>query len=122
MRSTTTDFLIDGKPLLAPDSGVVLQRQDVESEASGVDERGIRHRIVLRPRVKKWTLRYKLLTGQEVRYLQELFEGKETVNFQYVLPGGAVETCTAFCSADTAALADSKEDLWQDMVLVIAEC
>lgn len=122
MRSTTPDFLIDGKPLLAPDSGVVLQRQDLESEASGVDERGIRHRIVLRPRLKKWTLRYKLLTGQEVRYLQGLFEEKDTVNFQYLLPGGTVESCTASCGEDTAALADSKEDLWENMVLVISEC
>ena len=122
MRSTTSDFLIDGNPLLAPDSGVVLQRQDLESEASGMDERGIRHRIILRPRLKKWTLRYKLLTGQEVRYLQSLFEEKDTVNFQYLLPGGTVESCVASCSEDTAALADSKEDLWENMVLVITEC
>lgn len=122
MRSFDFDFLIDGEPILAPDAGVELEREDVESEASGMDERGVHHRFVLRPRLKKWKLRYNLLTGQEVRYLRSLFDAKTSVTVQYQELDGTYVSCKAWCGGDSAALADKQQDLWKDMVLTIAEC
>ncbi len=122
MRSFDFDFLIDGKPILAPDAGVRVTREDVESEASGMDERGVHHRFVLRKRVKRWTLHYGLLTGQEVRYLRGLLDGKVTVTVQYQELDGSYVNCKAWCSADSAALVNKQQDLWKDMTLTIAEC
>lgn len=122
MRSVDPDFLIDGVPVLAPDAGVETIREDVESEASGMDERGIHHRFVLRSRRKKWKLRYGLLTGQEVQYLRGLFAGKDSVTVQYQEPDGTAGSCTAWCGGDSAALVDKNRGIWKDMVLTISEC
>ena len=122
MRSMDFDFMIDGQPVPAPDAGVQLKREDVESEASGMDDRGVYHRFVLRPRVKKWTLRYCLLTQQEMQYLQSLFDGKETVTVRYRQPDGSYGSCRAWCGCDSGALVDSQQALWKDFVLTVCEC
>lgn len=122
MRSFDFDFLIDGEPILAPDAGVQMMREDVESEASGMDERGVHHRFVLRQRLKRWTLHYSLLTGQEVRYLRGLFEGKETVTVRYQELDGSYVNCLAWCGAERTALANKQQDLWKDFTLTISEC
>lgn len=122
MRSLDFDFLIDGEPVLAPDAGVQLKREDVESEASGMDERGVHHRFVLRPRLKRWTLRYSLLTGQEVQYLRRLLDGKQTVTVRYRETDGSYINCTAWCGTDSGAFAHKQQDLWKDLVLTVSEC
>lgn len=116
------DFMIDGQPVPAPDAGVQLKREDVESEASGMDERGVYHRFVLRSRLKKWTLRYCLLTQQEMQYLQGLFDGKETVTVRYRQLDGSYASCKAWCGCDSGALVDSQQALWKDFVLTVMEC
>lgn len=122
MRSMDFDFLIDGHPIPAPDAGVQLRREDVESAASGMDERGVYHRFVLRPRLKKWTLRYCLLTQQEMLYLQDLLDGKQTVTVNCRQPDGSYTNCLAWCGWDSGALVDSQQALWKDFTLTLSEC
>lgn len=122
MRSFDHEFLIDGEPVLAPDSGLVLKREDVESDASGLDERGIYHRFVLRQRLKRWTLRYSLLTGQEVRYLRGLFAGKQTVTVRYRELDGSYVNCKAWCAAESVALENKSQDVWKEFTLTVSEC
>lgn len=122
MRSFDTDFLIDGVPVLAPDSGLVLKREDVESDASGMDERGVYHRFVLRDRIKRWTLRYSLLNSQELGYMRGLFEGKQTVTVRYRELDGSYVNCEAWCAADSGALESRPQGLWRDFTLTVSEC
>ncbi len=84
MRKQTALFLIDGKPMLAPDWDVEVSRQDIDAADSGRDESGFLHRVVVRRDVGKWTFTYFHLTAQEYSYMESLFAGKD--NFQFTYP------------------------------------
>ena len=76
MREFYNDFLIDDKPILAPDAGVELKLTDLDSQDSGRDESGVMHRIVLRKGVRTWDFSYSALTAEEYQYMLSLFENK----------------------------------------------
>ena len=48
MRPFTNLFLINGKPMLAPDADVGVSYTDLDANDSGRDESGYMHRIVMR--------------------------------------------------------------------------
>ena len=64
MKSTDL-FLIDGQPVLAPDAGLTLGLEDIESTDSGRDESGALHRFVVRQGVEYWDFSYSRLTAAE---------------------------------------------------------
>lgn len=76
MRKLYFDMLIDGQPVLVPDSDVAVSYEDLDSDESGRDESGYMHRIVLRHNVRKIPVAYAALTADEYLYMETLFKGK----------------------------------------------
>ena len=75
MRQTVPFFLIDGKPMLAPDGEVTISFEDLDDADSGRDQSGIMHRIPIRLKVPSWSFAYSHLTEQEKNYMESLFGG-----------------------------------------------
>ncbi len=75
MRGTTDLFLIDGQPIVVPDSNLKLQLQDLESSDSGRDESAVMHRFLARQGVGRWTFSYGEITAEEYAYMEALFAG-----------------------------------------------
>lgn len=115
-------FLIDGKPMLAPDAGVELSGQDLDSEDAGRDESGCLHRDVLREKVHTWGLQYAFLTAEEYKYVLSLFAGKPTFTVTYQDWDGSTAQTTAYCSAISAALKNCVTGIYQNLKLNIIEC
>lgn len=113
-------FAVDGKPLLAPDAGVELKRQDLDAADAGRDESGVMHRLVIRSRVKSWEFRYGALTSAEYAYLQSLLTSGFT--FTYPGPDGSVQTCQAYCSGESITYFDARLGQYKNYRFTITEC
>jgi hypothetical protein len=100
MRKLTDLFLIDGRPMLAPDEDMEVSMEDIDAADSGRDESAVMHRIVVRRGVGKWTFSYSHLTQQEYAYMESLFAGKATFRFTYpdCAAGGQAKTIAAYRS------------------------
>ncbi len=83
MRKTTSIFLIDGLPMLAPDANMEMTIEDVEAPDTGRDESGLLHRFLLRHGIGKWNFSYARLTRQEYEYMEKLIAGKATFRFTH---------------------------------------
>ena len=84
MRSYTNLFLINGRPMLAPDEDVGVSYADLDADDSGRDETGYMHRIVVRYKLGTWSFEYASITEAEKRYLEELFG--EMPDFDFTHP------------------------------------
>lgn len=115
-------FLIDGKPVPAPDAGAELSCQDLDSEDAGRDEAGFLHRAVLREKVHTWGLQYAFLTAAEYQYLTGLFAGKPTFTVTYRDLDGQTVNTLAYCAQFSAALKNRSTGICQNVKLNIIEC
>ena len=122
MRKYDIDFLIDGQPILIPDEGVQISMEDLDSSESGRDESGVMHRIVLREKVRKYSLPYGTLTCDEYIYLMSLFAGKPTFEVEKREPDGQTVTFTAYCSKVGISLYNKRTGLYKNLTLNIIEC
>ena len=50
MRAYSTDFFVNGKPMLVPDEDVQHNYEDLDDASSGRDESGVMHRVVVQKR------------------------------------------------------------------------
>ena len=98
------DFLIDGKPILAPDQGVEITETDLDSEDSGRDEGGFMHREVVREGVPTITFCYSFLNQEQMRYMKSLFKGKKEFTVSYLDDDGQQAQMTAYSCKRTYAL------------------
>lgn len=79
---TKTDlFLIDGKPMFAPDANISFSFEDLDDADSGRDESGVMHRIVIRHNVMSVSFEFSQLTYEEYKYMESLFANKATFSF-----------------------------------------
>lgn len=122
MRKYDNDFLIDGRPILLPDEGVQISLEDLDSSESGRDESGVMHRIVLREKVRKYSLPYGRLTKEEYMYLLSLFAGKPTFKVEKREPDGQTVTFAAYCSKVGISLYNKCTGLYKNLTLNIIEC
>ncbi len=83
MREKTNLFMINGKPMLAPDEEVQVSYEDLDSGVSGRDEMGVMHRQVLRYKVPVWQFSYQQLTEEERKYMESLFPNAPTFTFTF---------------------------------------
>ena len=83
MRNTTQLFLINGKPMLAPDEKMQVSYEDLDDSTSGRDEMGFMHRNVLRYKVPVWQFSYSHLTEEERQYMESLFPDGPTFSFTF---------------------------------------
>lgn len=73
---TTGTWKVNDEPIYVPDAEIDIQHSNVASEDSGRDETGYMHIIWLRTDVLKVGLKYKLMTGDELKYMRERMQGK----------------------------------------------
>lgn len=122
MRKFYDDFLIDDKPILAPDAGVELKLTDLDTEDSGRDESGVMHRIVLRKGVRTWDLSYAALTLEEYRYMLSLFENKAQFRVRFRNPWGQEECVDAYNSNHSILLYDLRRGVCKNLKFTVIEC
>ena len=122
MRQYDTEFLIDNRPILVPDEGMQINLEDLDSSESGRDESGVMHRIVLREKVRKYSLQYKTLDRDEYVYLMSLFSGKPTFQVETRDADGKSVKFTAYCSKHGISLFNKRTGLYKNMTLNIIEC
>ena len=123
MRAFFNDYLVNGVPILAPDGGIVMDFNDLDSSDSGRDESGMMHRIVLRHSVPKWNLSYSSLTREEYVYMKKLFHGLSTFEWTYLdEETGNALTCKAYCSNYSITYKDSVSGLYNNYKINIIAC
>lgn len=83
MRAVTNQFLINGKPLLAPDAPLEVKYEDLDAYDSGRDQSGVMHRLVVRYKVPSWEFRFSNLTAEEKAYLEGLFPDEPVFAFTH---------------------------------------
>lgn len=116
-RKRLDSLLIDGKPLPAPDAGVVITETDLDSDDTGRDESGYMHRLVLRPKVKTWEFPYAFLSAADYTYIKSLIADKSEFSVDF----WGVQT-TAYCSNISATVQNVLTGDYQDVTLKIIEC
>ena len=122
MRKFYYDFQIDDDPILVPDADVKLEPTDLDSEESGRDENGFMHRIVLRHDVKTWSLNYAILSGDDYRYMESLFAGKDHFEVKYRDRDGNPATCTAYRSKHSITVHNARKGVYKNYAFNIIEC
>lgn len=122
MRQYFFDFLIDERPILAPDEDMAISYEDLDSEESGRDEGGYMHRIVLREGVKKFALSYSSLRRDEYLYMESLFRGKATFSVMHRDDNGAVHEFMAYRSKHSITIRNAKTGLYKNYSFNIIEC
>lgn len=121
-REYCHEYLVDDSPLLAPDMNVNITENDLDSEASGRDEMGNMHRIILRSGVKTWEFVYTVLDAEDYLYLQSLFKGKAEFNFTYRNPDGSVSVTKAYSSKRSITLRNYATGEYKNLKFNIIEC
>lgn len=120
MRQFCDYFIIDDKPILAPDQDLGISKQDLDAEGSGRDELGYMHRIVSRERVGTWNLTYSTLNEWEFEYMNKLFEGKP--EFNLIIRIGSKEIKTrGYCSSVKASLHNAIKGIYKGVSFSIIE-
>lgn len=83
-------WTVNGEPIYRPsEGGVNIGHDNIVSSDSGRDEAGFMHIRWVRSDVKKVSITYSKLTGNQVRYLVDKMQGKE-FTFAYEEAGGVV--------------------------------
>jgi hypothetical protein len=124
MRPFTNLFLINGKPMLAPDADVGVSYTDLDADDSGRDEAGYMHRIVMRYKVGTWSFEYASITEAEKRYLEELFG--DSPDFEFTRPdrlnAEKQVTVKAYRSKYSNAWHNARTGQWRNYKFNIIEC
>lgn len=122
MRAYTTDFKINGNPVLAPDAGVGFSYEDLDAEDSGRDEAGFMHRDVARYKVGKWSFVYSHMTQGELNYMEGLFPDEP--DFEFTHPDRHTgEPVTTICHRVKYSISwwNAKEGVWRNYSFNIVE-
>ena len=122
MRKYYNDLLIDGHPILAPDAGVTISFEDLDSSESGRDESGFMHRVVLRKDVCKIPLDYAFLTNDEYLYMESLFQGKTDFQVEMRTFDGGLKSFRAYRSKHSITVSDVKSKTHKNYSFNIVEC
>jgi len=121
-RKFTNDFLIDDAPMLDPDEGVGIDFSDLQSEASGRDESGCMHNIIIRSGIKTWSFAYSWLTAKEYAYIQGLLSGKARFAFTFKDEAGESKKVKAYCRKRSVSYWSARRGLYRDLKFDIIEC
>lgn len=124
MRRTTDLFLINGQPLLLPDTEVAMAYEDLDSAESGRDESGVMHRIPVRFKVGSWSFSYQNLTEEEKQYMENLFP--DSGDFTFTHPdrknAAVMADCRAYRSKYGINWKNARTGLWGSYSFSIIEC
>ena len=123
MRPYLNLFMINGKPILAPDEEVGFNYEDLDSSDSGRDQSGIMHRIVVRYKVPSWSFSYSNLTEEEKQYMESLFPDEPTFQFSHPSrKNGEYETTECYRSKYGISWKNARTGLWSGYSFNIIAC
>lgn len=122
MRAFSTDFFINGKPMLAPDADVKLEFTDLDDAASGRDESGLMHRFVARYKVPAWEFSYSLLTEQERLYMEGLFPQAPSFTFTHPAADGKPVDTVCYRSKYGICWRNARTGLWSGYSFSVIGC
>lgn len=120
--STDNTWAVDGTPIYIP-SNVQIDHDNQVSSDSGRTETGEMHIAWIRGDIRKVSLTYNHLTGNEVAYMVNLMQGKI---FQFTYPDNGSTTITAYtgkCSYTNHTLALYKDEggIYSDFQINVVE-
>lgn len=121
-RYHTTDFLIDGAPMLVPDCGIGVDYNDLIDSNSGRDESGYMHQTVVRSEMRTWHFQYAWLTEQEYKYIRSLLKGKSAFKFTFKDDGGIMQTVKAYSNSKSVSYWSARRGLYKNLNFDIVEC
>lgn len=124
MRTTTELFMINGVPMLVPDSEVSVSYEDLDSSDTGRDESGMMHRIPVRYKVGSWSFSYSHLTEEEKQYMENLFSDGADFEFTHPsrLDAATPEVTRAYRSKYSISWKNARTGLWSNYSFNIIEC
>lgn len=124
MRAYSTDFFVEGKPLLVPDEEVQHNYEDLDDSSSGRDESGVMHRTVVRYKVGSWSFSYSYLTEEEKQYMENLFPDAPTFTFTHPsrLDASVLEETICYRSKYSLSWKNARTGLWSGYGFNIIEC
>ena len=124
MRNKTNVFLINGKPMLAPDEKVQVSYEDLDGSDSGRDEMGFMHRTVLRYKVPVWSFSYQFLTEEERQYMESLFSKEPSFIFTCPSEENAAVSREIPCYRSKYAISwrSARTGLWMGYSFQIIAC
>lgn len=120
-RDYCYEYLVDGQPLLSPDTNVNITENDLDSSDSGRDEAGYMHRMMIRSAIKTFEFVYAVLDAQDYAYVQSLFNGKTDFEFTYQTSEGPVTT-KAYSSKRSITLRNYVTGEYKNLKFNIIEC
>ena len=114
MRAKTEAFTINGKPMLAPDTEVSANYEDLDAADAGRDLTGKMHRSVVRYKVASWDFSYALLTEEERSYMESLFPDTPTFLFGHPDRADSTRQVTTECYRSKYGIRwrNSRTGLW----------
>ena len=121
-RVFSEEYLINDKPLLAPDMDVSISENDLDSDASGRDESGVMHRVVMREAVRTWEFTYAVLDAEDYSYIISLFKGNASFRFSFRETDGTMATVTAYCAKRNIILRNYSTGEYKNFKFNIIEC
>lgn len=124
MNTVSDLYKIDGVSMLAPDEGVEMSFEDLDSADAGRDEAGYMHRSVVRYKVGVWSFVYSYLTQDEYTYMLSLLPKSGTFTFTYPDPADPEKrkTCTAYLSGYGITWHSAKTNQYRNLKFSIIEC
>ena len=124
MRDITELFLINGKPMLAPDEKVQVSYEDLDDSNSGRDESGFMHRQVLRYKIPVWSFSYQHLTEAERQYMESLFSKAPSFTFTFPSEEDAAVPQEMVCYRSKYGISwkSAKSGLWMGYSFQIIGC
>lgn len=124
MRQLTELFLINGKPMLVPDTEVGMSYEDLDSADSGRDESGVMHRIPVRYKVGSWSFSYSHLTEEEKQYMESLFPDSAEFHFTHPdrVDASVAVTSLAYRSKYSISWKNARTGLWNNYGFHIIAC
>lgn len=121
---TTGSWAINGTPIYIPSAGVGYTHTNVAGSSSGRTQDGIQHIDWVRRDLRKVTINYSAMTGQELNFLIGLVQGQEyTATFK---DRGQVQTMSAYTgdcdyTLHSEALYESEGGLYTDVSFDMVE-
>lgn len=123
-RTLTNLYLIDGKPIFAPDNEQSYSYEDIDSADAGRTEDGYMHRAVVRYKVGKWEFSYAYITEEDKQYIESLFGDRPTFEFTRPDRYDSTKTVTTTCYRSKYSLSwyNAIKGQWRNYTFNIIEC
>lgn len=121
----TNDWKVDDSPIYAPSKrNVKFEHDNITTSDTGRVESGDMHIRWVKRDVRTITLQWDILTGKEVEYLYQLFQGQEfTFHFKHF---GRAKSMSAYCGKltydqDSEVLYEEEGGLYRNINLKVVE-